>query len=377
MEFPKIEVISNTMMNIDKGAIELFKNNSDHAMIKVEFKNFIIYSWNILNGDDKPALSFTMNVFTENDKNNISMDGFYFGDNKKYVIEDLKLSLTEFYFNNNSKRIEKIANRLKTFPSNEIKPVIFMFQELSLKSANILIKNFCKFDEQIKIPDNIEPGYNYDSVDYTICISLQDQVTFKDKEQAKDELRITLIPKNIKVNKCKSMKSFNTNQSNKLLKGYKSQLITEITFNNKNYTLVNLHLNYMSTGEEFCNFICPLTNKPNLIIVGDFNNNIKLRLENIITNKLPEFKFNFMEPDTNTFISLMPPIVDNENEQSKILDQVLYKLDNDEILPNNVFSDEQNKDFESDKNNYVDNKKYYSLYLKYKNKYLSLKNKKY
>ena len=48
MEFPIITVIPNTMMNTKNGIIELYKINSDHALIKVEFKKFIIYSWNIL-----------------------------------------------------------------------------------------------------------------------------------------------------------------------------------------------------------------------------------------------------------------------------------------------------------------------------------------
>ena len=139
MSFPKIAIVPNTMMNIKNGAIELFKNNSDHAMIRVEFKKFIIYSWNILNGDDNSALGYTMNAFTKNDNENLLMDGFYIGDEKKDVIQNLNKSLTDFYVANNPKRIINIGNKLKMLSELEKKPIIFMFQELSLESAKLMI----------------------------------------------------------------------------------------------------------------------------------------------------------------------------------------------------------------------------------------------
>lgn len=355
MNFPIITVVPNTMMNIKNGAIELFKIKSDHALIRVEFKKFIIYSLNILNGDDKLALNYTMSEFTNNDKDNLLMEGFYKGSKKEEVIKSLNNSLTNSYIANNEQRITNIGNKLKILSEEERKPVIFMFQELSLKSAKRMIQIFCNNDD--KDISNIEAGRYYDSLKYKLILSLQDQVTFLTNEAPKDELRLTIIPNsfglhNFDINHFESIRSFNTNLTYSQLKGYKSQLLTQISYRDKIYTLVNLHLNFQSTSDEFCDFIRQLIKKPNLIIIGDFNNNIRLRLEKIINDKFPDFKYGYKEPNDSTFIKEMPPSA-IESERSAILDQVLYSLDDSELF------------------GAIDS--YHKKYLKYKNKYIHLK----
>ena len=115
MEFPIITVVPNTIMNTKNGIIELFKINSDHALIRVEFKKFIIYSWNILNGDDKPALSHTISDFTKKEKEKLSLESIY----KEELSKNLNNSLINSYVTNNEERITNIANKLKILSEKE------------------------------------------------------------------------------------------------------------------------------------------------------------------------------------------------------------------------------------------------------------------
>lgn len=335
MQFPIINVIDDTIMELEKGERELSTNKSDHALIRVEFKNFIIYSWNLLNGDDKPALKMTIQNFTQY-KNKIQL-------------------LIDYFYNNNSTRIRNIGIYLKLI--REHKPIIFMFQELSLESANILIQVICDLASSI----NINIGEVYRSKDYTICFSNQDQITFSDNEQHKNEIRVTIIPNKISLKSFHSIQSFNINKDYPTKKGFKSQLFTEITYLDKTYSLVNLHLNFMSSLDNFCDFLEKVKNYNNLIIIGDFNNNIKKRLKDKIINRFPTFRFKHKQPEKDTFIVPMPSYVDKEF-QSKILDQVLYNLEDNELIEDEILDD------------YKFNKKYFYLYLKYKNKYLQIKN---
>jgi hypothetical protein len=362
MEFPIITVVQNTMMNTKNGIIELYKYNSDHALIRVEFKKFIIYSWNILNGDDKPAISHTIGDFTKMEEIKLSKEGIY----KEELTKNLNKSLIDSYVVNNEERIKNIGTKLKILSEEEKKPVIFMFQELSLKSAKRIIQTFCQFDD--KFLNIIEPGNYYSGSGYKVILSSQDQVVYRVggddgayKEHSKDELRLTIIPNsfgldNFNLEYFESIKSFNKHAKNTELTGYKSQLLTRISYRGKKYTLVNLHLNYQTTIPEVCNFIGQLTKKVNLIIIGDFNNNIELRLKKSIKEKFPNFNFNFKAPSDSTFIKKMPQIGVEDSERSAILDQVLYSLDDDE-LSGSISS-------------------YHNKYLKYKNKYIHFKNSK-
>ena len=359
MEFPIITVVPNTIMNTKNGIIELFKINSDHALIRVEFKKFIIYSWNILNGDDKPALSHTISDFTKKEKEKLSLESIY----KEELSKNLNNSLINSYVTNNEERITNIANKLKILSEKEKKPVIFMFQELSLKSAKRMIQTFCNsYDKTVS---NIEPDNYYDGFGYKVILSSLDQVVYREggdegsyREHSKDELRLTIIPNsfglhNFDLKYFESIKSFNAHTLKTELTGYKSQLLTRISYRDKIYTLVNLHFNYQTTIPEVCNFIGQLTKKVNLIIIGDFNNNIELRLKESIREKFPDFKFNYKAPSDSTFIKKMPQIGVEDSERSAILDQVLYNLDDSELF------------------GAIDS--YHKKYLKYKNKYMHIK----
>jgi len=360
MVFPIITVVPNTMMNTKNGIIELFKINSDHALIRVEFKKFIIYSWNILNGDDKPALSHTIGDFTKKEKENLSLETIY----QEELSKNLNKSLIDSYVSNNEERITNIANKLKMLSEKEKKPVIFMFQELSLKSAKKMIQIFYNSDE--KTVSNINPDNYYDGFGYKVVLSSHDQIVYSQKddkesykEHSKDELRLTIIPNsfglhNFNLEYFESIKSFNAHTLRPGLTGYKSQLLTRISYRDKTYTLVNLHFNYQTTIPEVCNFMKQLTKKVNLIIIGDFNNNINLRLEKPIRERFPDFKFNYKAPSDSTFIKKMPQIGTEESERSSIIDQVLYTLDDSELSRN------------------IDDS-YHKRYLKYKNKYMHFK----
>ena len=313
-----------------------------------------------LNGDDKPALNHTIGEFTKDEKKKLSKEGFY----KEELTKNLNKLLIDSYVANNEERIKNIGNRLKILSEEEKKPVIFMFQELSLKSAKIMIQTFCKCDD--KFISTIEAGNYYDVFGYKVILSSQDQVVYwvggvdgAYKEHSKDELRLTIIPThfglyNFDLIYFESIKSFNEHPKKIELTGYKSQLLTRISYRDKIYTLVNLHFNYQTTIPEVCNFIEQLIKKKNLIIIGDFNNNIELRLKDSIKEKFPDFIFNYKAPEWSTFIKKMP----SEEEKivvgsSDILDQVLYNLDKDEL--------------------YGDVSSYHKKYLKYKNKYIYLK----
>lgn len=309
MDYPQISTVNNTMMQLENGVIELVKKLSDHSMIKVEFKHFVIYSWNILNGDDKPAIYNTMKAFVHD----ISLL------EEPMIIpgapKELENKLTEFYFGNNEKRMRSIAQKIKQLRDKNIKPVIFIFQEVSQNCANILVEALCDSNYNAYLSD-------FDQVVY-----------YKNGEHIinkKYEMRLTIIPTIFETINVQNIKSYNSSKIDRTQKGYKSQLLTQFRYQSKIYTLVNIHFNYMSTKEEICDFLQSVVEFENLIVIGDFNNNIEKRLSNSIRERFPTLNLKYKATSNDTFIVDMPADADI-SERSKILDQVLYKLDVGEL----------------------------------------------
>jgi E3 ubiquitin-protein ligase DOA10 len=116
--FPFLDVIDNTIMYNQNS---FFKNLSDHALIRVVFKDFIIYSWNILNGEDEMALNYTISpIFKDSNE------------------EQKKLIKKAFMMNNRIKNmIDLILDKIK----NEKKICIIFFQEIGQNILNDILKN--------------------------------------------------------------------------------------------------------------------------------------------------------------------------------------------------------------------------------------------
>ena len=299
-----VKVIPGKLMNTDLGPAQFFDPSlglSDHAPILVNFPKFDVLSWNVLNGDDTQALIFTLKNFQQ--YKDIAKDP-----NRLTII-------TPFYENN----IDRWTNILG-FLADQIKPgkpVVICLQEVGQRMLQLLYqRNPFVETHNMYVSDS-------DVVNYPFNGGM--------KFEVKLEFRVTFIPKKIDtglpyfVSKKVYVGSDYEGEVTKdsLIErnvGYKSALVTKIG----EIYLVNLHLNWVSTTQ---NFIDLLNSFPEgkIIIVGDFNRELrkkdgddpKIVEERDLIDLIEAMGFRIQIPKGKTFIG-------NINNSST-LDQVITR----------------------------------------------------
>lgn len=279
----KINVIPDTMYDINN-LDDLSKPLSDHSLIRVEFKKFIIYSYNILNGSDKGVASKTIKHFIKDKL-----------DSKKRLTRKYKSIL----YNYNTERIRKICDKLLNLSYKEKKPCIFFLQEVSSKMELEVRSKFSNSNYDIYSTDN----------DF---VSTNSNVLFK------DEKRLTIIPKSVIVTNLIKINVYNIGQA------YKTQLLTQILIDDIHYNICNVHIHFKTLFSQLIDFLNELMPYPNLIIIGDFNTSLSgSELNNFFQN---ESNLKILEPDKATFVDKMG--FENSKKSDKI-DQVIYNISND------------------------------------------------
>ena len=269
---------------------DLTRPISDHALIRVEFNDFVIYSYNLLNGDDKIAFSFTLRRFTETKKN-------------KYN-RDLDDTLTEFFYKTNLQRTKDMCDIL--LRKQEDKPIIFCFQEVGERMEAIIREKFQEI--------------------YDILSSEIDVVGSRSGELIpKHEKRLTLVPKT-GVEHTYDKYKIEANGLNEIFhkeKPYKSAIGVNIF----GCYIINIHVNWQSSFDQLLQFLEEVKSIPNLIIIGDFNTSL-----DDISGYLKDNDLNVVKPDRQTFISKMILPGGTKYNQSNIVDQVIYNIRVEELV---------------------------------------------
>lgn len=300
----KISVIPDFIFNIND-ITTLEKPMSDHALIRVEFEKFVVYSLNILNGEDRPALKMTINDFSILNEIwkqiNIIKKEEKYDTNKVEELFKIKNDMTNEYMNkfveNNNKRMTNIIEKLKVL--EEDKPIIFCFQEVGPEIKKLIETEFNDKTVLSSEKDNI-------------CIFNPKDKTFK--HEIKDEFRVTVLPNEFTVGESdvEHIKIPNERE------GYKTAILTPFTVEGTKYNLCNTHINFRTPQEKLVDFFTKLKEKENLIIIGDFNNNLELNFSQYFNDKLK-----YLAPKDPTFIVDMGL---KDLEKSKIIDQVVYNF---------------------------------------------------
>jgi len=289
---PVLSVIEQKMLNKDS-----FLNDylSDHSLIRVEFPELCIYSWNVLNGEDEMALNFTINPLF------------------KQASPSQKKLISKAFIMNNEKRFNGLITKMMNTITHESKPCIIFLQEIGPSILKIIM-NHSKLIEYSKIVS--EPD--------VVGFYSRDKTTFNLKN--KPEYRVTLIPTSSLLY---SIHSFPLKVESKILqnvniiaqqgisseKSYKSQLMIRVQINNKLYHLMNVHANWVTNDVNFVEFFASFANLPNFIAVGDFNRSLE-----IFKDVWKEVGLKYLVPPKNTFISQMG----TGSIKSAKIDQCLY-----------------------------------------------------
>ena len=282
----KINVIPNTMYDINNFE-DLSKPLSDHSLIRVEFKKFIIYSYNILNGSDIGATLKTIKHFI---KENL--------DNKKRLTRKYKAALLDY----NIERTGQICDKLLKLSHIEKKPCIFFLQEVSSEM-------------ELKVRSKFSGNYEIYTTDNDF-VSTNSNVLFK------DEKRLSIIPKSIFVENVIKIDVYNIGQA------FKTQLLTQVLIDGIQYNICNVHIHFKTLFSQLIDFLNELMPYPNLIIVGDFNTDLSCdELNNFFKN---ESNLKTLQPDKPTFVDKMGF---ENSEKSYIIDQVIYNSNHEH--PNN------------------------------------------
>jgi hypothetical protein len=141
----------------------------------------------------------------------------------------------------------------------------------------------------------------------------------------KHEYRMILVPTNITIksvssipleDKIKPYIIINKDENILTNKSYKSQLLTIININNIDYTLMNVHINWMTSDCNLIQFFTEYSNVNNFIAIGDFNCSLK-QFRNIWN----EYNFRYLIPNKKTFIYPMGKNIDYKTDK---IDQCLY-----------------------------------------------------
>jgi hypothetical protein len=289
---PVLSVIEQKMLNKDS-----FLNDylSDHSLIRVEFPELCIYSWNVLNGEDEMALNFTINPLF------------------KQASPSQKKLISKAFIMNNEKRFNGLITKIMNSITQESKPCIIFLQEIGPSILKIIM-NHSKLMEYTKIVG--EPD--------VVGFYSKDKTTFNLKN--KQEYRVTLIPTSsllysihsfpLKVeSKIPQNVNIIAQQGISSEKSFKSQLMIRVQINNKVYHLMNVHANWVTNDVNFVEFFASFANLPNFIAIGDFNRSLE-----IFKNVWKEVGLKYLVPPKNTFISQMG----TGSIKSAKIDQCLY-----------------------------------------------------
>lgn len=274
----KVGLLEDTMINFDN-IKDLDIAKSDHALLRVEFEDFVIYSYNLLNSDDEVTVINKINNFTTD--------------------EEFKKNLISHYKKKSIDRCKKIFTLFNTeYLPQEIKKVIICFQEVGpqmLIQATEYFRNYMLYDSD---PD------------------LRSTVNGLDLF---DERRLILIP---------TGEFFRVRDSTKELKvpnidfAFKNAVHVQLEVGNRlNINLVNIQVHPLTNDDQLIEFFDTIKDLENLIIIGDFSRPLR-------RNKLMKYfalhNLYYLAPDKPTTTKELPE-GDNE-DKSNIVDQIIYKV---------------------------------------------------
>ena len=115
---------------------EYYKFKSDHALIRVEFEYFVIYSWNLLNGDDVTVIPYTFGPFNYL-KSKEFPKGFGYP-----IYNDKTNKFAEEFKQNNAERTQNLLDIVDREKQDEGKPVILFFQEVGPTMLDVIQKHY-------------------------------------------------------------------------------------------------------------------------------------------------------------------------------------------------------------------------------------------
>jgi len=306
---PTIQVIENLMLNpFDQSTFTL--PYSDHLPILVEFNNFYVLSWNILNGDD--PFVFPM-VFRDC--------------SPIHSFPTYKDELSRYFTANNINRLDAILIKIKELIHQCRKPLIICLQEVGPSMLHYIMEN--------QIPSYKTYYSEDDVVEFTDRRDGKHVQTLKKKE----EYRVTLVPEslrhqpdeviNIRLYVKEELETIpKIGLGEDVKRSYKTSLITKIM---RDIYIVNIHANFLSTIQNLRDFLLEINILPGRkIIIGDFNRGLIMATNRIespeyrrlreeteaLYSELDRDGYNVLTPDKQTFISKM-------NESYK-LDQIVF-----------------------------------------------------
>ena len=234
---------------------EYYKFKSDHALIRVEFKDFVIYSWNLLNGDDATIIPYTFGPF-----NYLKSKEFPKGFDFPLYNNDTKKFANDFK-ENNASRTQNLLDIVDRVKQDEKNPVILFFQEVGPTMLDVIQKHYQDYYHIFH--DNDEAEVAWDAGPKRAVV--------------KNECRVTLIPKIIEkediVQHSIPMGHFEI----KKLIYIKPQLLISFVIDGKKFCLINCHWYWLSLFKDVTNFLEQVElylkeeKIKNVIFVGDFN----------------------------------------------------------------------------------------------------------
>ena len=239
------------------------KYKSDHALIRVEFHDFVIYSWNLLNGDDTTVISDTFGNLNYPNEFPLPVDEKR---EYKHLHERTKNNIAKFavdFKNTNRERTENLLYIVDRVKQSEVKPVILFFQEGGPTMLTVIHEKKHYQEDYYIFNDYNEKELAWEPGSKQAVL--------------KNEFCVTLIPKMIaKENIVQHSISMWHNEPQKLI--YKKpQLLISFVINRKEFCLINCHWYSLSLFKDVKNFIDQVDTYleergiKNVIYVGDFN----------------------------------------------------------------------------------------------------------
>ena len=294
---------------------------SDHALIRYEFDDYIIYSWNILNHLDAQAIPITLKHFSATSILTVPEMLDEFG-NPKWtleLIEDLSVPWNRKYyrelcsekmmkfdippFGKKQSKLDEIKEKRegKYYSVGELLDIFNKIKDVRLDNIIYLLREKIDSEEKPVIvclqeihPTMVDKISDAFSDTHTIHTSDKDVLNFPvTKLSSKDELRLTLVPKEFQVLNSASINFNNsphipTNVTDRkdvpesVIRAFKPALLTSVKINGINCDIVNVHAFFMSQDVNLREFLESLRNDNTTIIVGDFNRDIKFASKSII-----------------------------------------------------------------------------------------------
>lgn len=274
----KVSLLENNMLDFND-INDLKTAKSDHALLRVEFDDFVIYSYNLFNSDDESNIRSRLTKYS---------DDFKFSD-----------SLVEQYKSRSKKRMQDIFTDIKTkYVVSESKKVIICLQELGSEMAMVAAEYFKDYMEYRSDPD------------------LRSE---RDGLKLFNERRMILIPPG---------EYFRVRDSTSELPlqnidfAFKNSIHVQIEIANRfTINLVNIQSHPLTNDDQLMELFDKVNSYDNLIIIGDFGRSLRRKnlMKYLIMNQLY-----FLAPDSATTIKQLPE--GDEQDKSNIVDQVIFKV---------------------------------------------------